>query len=68
MGRRRECMREKLTTRNRGYVALAVATQNGEYKRELLTRLGGDREANMIAFAVEGLTLLRDVIKGDAKL
>jgi len=30
--------------------------------------LGGDREGNMIAFAVEALILLRDVIKGDAKL
>jgi hypothetical protein len=29
--------------------------------------LGGDREANMIAFAVEALKLLRDVIKGNAK-
>jgi len=51
-----------------GYVALAVATESGTYKRELSTGLGGDREGNMIAFAVEGLTLLRDVIKGDAKL
>jgi hypothetical protein len=52
----------------RGYVALAVATESGVYKRELSTGLGGDREGNMIAFAVEGLALLRDVIKGDAKL
>lgn len=51
-----------------GYVALAVATESGVYKRELSTGLGGDREANMIAFAVEALGLLRDVIKGDAKL
>ena len=51
-----------------GYVALAVATENGVYKRELSTGLGGDREANMIQFAVEALGLLRDVIKGDAKL
>jgi len=52
----------------RGYVALAVATESGTYKRELSTGLGGDREANMIQFAVEGLVLLRDVIRGDAKL
>lgn len=52
----------------RGYVALAVATTSGEYKKELSTGLGGDREANMVQFAVEALTLLRDVIKGDAKL
>ena len=51
-----------------GYVALAVATPSGTYKKEISTGLGGDREGNMIAFAVEALTLLRDVIKGDAKL
>lgn len=51
-----------------GYVALAVATESGTYKRELSTGLGGDRQANMVAFAVEALTLLRDVIKGEAKL
>jgi len=58
------------TTPNRtpGYVALAVATEKGTYTKELSTGLGGDREKNMIAFAVEALTLLRDVIKGDAKL
>ena len=54
--------------KNSGYVALAVATESGIYKRDLNTGLGGDREANMIAFAVEALMLLRDVIKGDAKL
>ncbi|PSS08616.1 hypothetical protein M430DRAFT_31328 [Amorphotheca resinae ATCC 22711] len=53
--------------RTPGYVALAVATEHGTYKRELSTGLGGDREANMIAFAVEALKLLRDVIKGNAK-
>ncbi|TVY53617.1 CinA-like protein [Lachnellula cervina] len=54
--------------RTPGYVALAVATESGTYKKELSTGHGGDREANMIQFAVEGLVLLRDVIKGDAKL
>jgi nicotinamide mononucleotide (NMN) deamidase PncC len=54
--------------KNSGYVALAVATEKGVYERELSTGLGGDREANMIQFAVEALSLLRDVIKGDAKL
>jgi hypothetical protein len=53
---------------NSGYVALAVATEKGTYTRELSTGLGMDREANMIQFAVEALTLLKDVIKGDAKL
>ncbi|MCJ1259387.1 hypothetical protein MMC24_007224 [Lignoscripta atroalba] len=56
--------------RNRrpGYVALAVATASGTVTREVETGLGGKREENMVAFAVEALTLLRDVIKGDAKL
>ena len=60
--------RERMLMRNRGYVALAVATESGCYKRELSTGLGDDREANMIQFAVEALGLLRDVIRGDAKL
>ncbi|KAK7727398.1 hypothetical protein SLS57_002870 [Botryosphaeria dothidea] len=57
-------------TRNRtpGYVALAVSSAAGTATREIETGLGGDREANMLKFAVEGLTLLRDVIKGDVKL
>lgn len=52
---------------NSGYVALAVATEKGVSTREV-TELGTDREANMVNFAVEALKLLRDVIKGDAKL
>ncbi|KAK6833531.1 competence/damage-inducible protein cinA [Apiospora arundinis] len=57
-------------SRNRtpGYVALAVDCEKGCFTREVETGLGGDREANMVRFAVEGLKLLRDVIKGDAKL
>lgn len=54
--------------RTPGYVALAVDTERGTFVKELSTGLGGDRIANMVRFAVEGLTLLRDVIKGDAKL
>ncbi|KAH8597665.1 hypothetical protein B0O99DRAFT_617910 [Bisporella sp. PMI_857] len=54
--------------RTPGYVAVAVATASGTYTREFNTELGGNREGNMIQFAVEALTLLRDVIKGDAKL
>lgn len=54
--------------RSSGYVAVAVATEKGTYSREVETGLGGDREGNMVQFAVEGLTLLRDVLKGDAKL
>lgn len=49
-------------------MALAVATEQGTYTREMETGLGGDREKNMVAFATEALKLLRDVLKGDAKL
>ena len=52
----------------RGYVALAVATENWTPTKEAETGLGGDREGNMVAFALEGLKFLRDVIKGNAKL
>lgn len=57
-------------TRNRtpGYVALAVATEKGISTKEAETGLGGYREKNMVAFSVEGLKLLRDVMKGDANL
>ncbi|KUJ08871.1 uncharacterized protein LY89DRAFT_690841 [Mollisia scopiformis] len=58
----------KTANRTPGYVALAVATERGVFERELSTGLGGDREANMVQFAVEALGLLKDVIKGDAKL
>lgn len=54
--------------KRRGYVALAVATEKGTHTKEVETGLDGDREANMVAFAAEALKLLRDVIKGDAKL
>ncbi|KAF2876674.1 competence/damage-inducible protein-like protein cinA [Massariosphaeria phaeospora] len=58
------------TTRNRtpGYLALAVSSEPGTATREVETGLGTDREANMVRFAIEGLKLVRDVIKGDAKL
>jgi len=57
------------TTPNRqpGYVALAVATDHGTYTKELNTGTT-DREQNMLAFAVEALNLLKDVIQGTAKL
>ena len=54
--------------RTPGYVALAVDCERGTFTKELSTGLGGDRVGNMLRFAVEALTLLRDVIKGDAKL
>jgi len=55
-------------TRNRtpGYVALAVSTPHRTLTREVETGLGGDREANMIQFAIEGLKLLKDAIEGKA--
>lgn len=52
----------------RGYVALAVASENGTASRELDTGLGGDRPANMIAFAIEALNLVKEVIQGNAKI
>lgn len=51
-----------------GYVALAVATPDGTQTRELNTGLGDNREANMVAFSVAALVLLRDVLKGRGKL
>ena len=54
--------------RQPGYVALAVDCERGCFTRDLNTELGGDRVANMIRFAVEALTLLKEVIEGKAKL
>jgi len=56
--------------RNRtpGYVAVAVAAEGGTATKEAETNLGGQRERNMVAFAVAGLELVRDVILGTAKL
>lgn len=45
-----------------------MASEKGTVTREVETGLGGDREANMVRFAVEGLELVRDVIKGEGKL
>jgi nicotinamide mononucleotide (NMN) deamidase PncC len=58
------------STRNRtpGYVALAVAIKDKETAtREVETR-SSNREGNMQKFAVEGLKLVRDVIKGEGRL
>lgn len=55
-------------SRTPGYVILAVDCERGTFTRELDTGLGTDRVANMKRFAVEALTLLRDVITGTAKL
>lgn len=55
-------------TRNRrpGYVALAVSSEKGTYTREVETGTAV-RAENMVNFAHEGLKLLRDVLKGEAK-
>ena len=45
-----------------------MSTATSTSTREVETGLGGDREANMVAFAAEGLKLLRDAIKGVVKL
>ncbi|EMC96063.1 hypothetical protein BAUCODRAFT_148897 [Baudoinia panamericana UAMH 10762] len=58
------------TTPNRrpGYVALAVDCERGCFVREVNTGLGGERVGNMKRFAVEALTLLKEVMLGEAKL
>lgn len=57
-------------TRNRtpGYVALAVSSEKGGVVTREVETGSSDREANMVRFAVEGLKLVRDVIKGEEKL
>jgi len=58
----------KTKNRQPGYVAVAVSTASGTYSRDLDTGVGTDREKNMIAFAVEALKLVKEVINGEAKL
>lgn len=48
-----------------GYVALAVVGDKGTLSRDLNTGLGGDRSANMVAFAVEALKLVEEYIRQD---
>lgn len=57
------------STRNRtpGYVALAVSREGGDTVTREVETGTKEREANMISFAVEALTLLRDTIKGEAE-
>ena len=57
------------STRNRtpGYVALAVSREGkGTVTREVETG-SREREGNMVRFALEALTLVRDVIKGEGE-
>ncbi|KAH8635397.1 hypothetical protein IG631_10798 [Alternaria alternata] len=57
------------TTKNRtpGYVALAVARETGETVTKEVETGSSEREGNMVAFAVEGLKLLRDVLQGGSE-
>ena len=52
----------------RGYVALAVAGERGTVSKDLDTGCGQDREANMLAFAVQALKLVKEYIVGEAKM
>ncbi|KAK5089972.1 hypothetical protein LTS08_005791 [Lithohypha guttulata] len=58
------------TTRNRtpGYVALAVAGPAGTKTSEIDTGKGTDREQNMLAFAIGAMNLVKEVIRGEAKM
>ncbi|KAG9778563.1 hypothetical protein KCU88_g4286, partial [Aureobasidium melanogenum] len=47
-------------SKERGYVALAVVGENGALSKDLDTGLGGDRQANMVAFAVAALGLVKE--------
>lgn len=54
---------------HRGYVALAVSGgPSGTVSKELTTDCGTDRQANMVAFAVEALKLVKEVLSGSAKM
>ena len=67
-GRGKACCEWGLICKSSGYVALAVSSPSGTYTREVETGLAGDREGNMVAFAVAGLELLKEVVEGKAKL
>jgi len=54
--------------RTPGYVALAVASGSGTKKIDLDTGKGTDREQNMLAFAIHGLNLVKEVINGQSKI
>ncbi|KIW75370.1 hypothetical protein AYO21_02262 [Fonsecaea monophora] len=52
----------KTPNRQPGYVALAVVGEKGSVNKDLDTGLGSDRQANMVAFAVAALQLVKDFI------
>lgn len=51
----------------RGYVALAVVSEDDTLSRDLNTGLGGDRAGNMVAFAVAALRLVEEFITKNAE-
>lgn len=51
----------------RGYVALAVVSDEGVATREVETK-SSDREKNMLVFAEEALKLFLEVLKGDVTI
>ena len=57
------------STRNRtpGYVALAVSREGAETVTREVETGSREREGNMVRFALEALTLVRDVIKGEGE-
>ncbi|KAI1626556.1 hypothetical protein EDD37DRAFT_646267 [Exophiala viscosa] len=52
----------KAKNRQPGYVALAVVGEKGALSKDLDTGLGSDRQANMVAFAIEALKLVKEYI------
>ncbi|KAL8918600.1 MAG: hypothetical protein Q9172_005354 [Xanthocarpia lactea] len=53
----------KELNRQPDFVALAVASEGGVVAKETTTKVGGDRERNMVEFAKLGLELLKKVIE-----
>ncbi|OAP56599.1 hypothetical protein AYL99_08711 [Fonsecaea erecta] len=55
----------KTPNRQPGYVALAVVDEKGGSSKDLDTGLGSDRQANMVAFAIAALQLVKDFIESN---
>ena len=51
-----------------GYVALAEASVYDTVSKDLDTGCGKDRQANMIAFAVQALNYVKAFVVGEAKI
>lgn len=67
---RKSCKRVDSVTEqfDRGYVALAVARDGETIAREQDTGIGKHRTANMVLFACEALSLLKEVITARPKI